>query len=168
LDILIAHELTHVAREAQPEVWEGWGLSPTMSRAEFTAGYPTLEHLFNEGFACVVSQAAHAQGGAGGEPWRFVYQNAETWSQLRQPEVLRAIDAKIHAVLRDPSRSHREFYDTASYGVGELPDFVHYTWAWAWAKSMCTRPLSEMVKLCSKDWREQALAFRLADAILLR
>lgn len=158
LDILVTHELAHVARESRASVWEPWGLPPRMTREEFVAGYPTLEHLFNEGFACVVSEAIHPTPNA---PWRHVYQSAESWRSLSQAGRLAAIDRKVHAVLRDPARHHQEFYDVSSYGDVELPMFAHYVWAWAWAKSLSDRPLTEVVGRASRDRLESALAFRL-------
>src|SRR5262249_47291116 len=48
LDILEVHELTHVARESRPSVWEGWGLSPKMTHDEFSENQPVIEHVFGE------------------------------------------------------------------------------------------------------------------------
>jgi hypothetical protein len=48
LDVLTTHELTHVARESRPEVWQGFGLDPKMSRADFLEYQPVIEHVFGE------------------------------------------------------------------------------------------------------------------------
>src|SRR6201999_3644761 len=70
LDVLIAHELTHVGRESRPEVGAGFGLNPRRTQAEVTESQPVVEHLMGEGFSCAVSELV-----VPGEPaWVYAYQ----------------------------------------------------------------------------------------------
>ena len=41
LDVLVAHEFAHVAREPLPETWNGFGLSPKMSHDDFVVRRPS-------------------------------------------------------------------------------------------------------------------------------
>jgi hypothetical protein len=59
LDILVSHELTH---------------------DEFGENQPVAEHLFSEGFSCVVSELLNQTD----EPWHYVYQTKESYQHVME------------------------------------------------------------------------------------
>jgi hypothetical protein len=161
LDVLISHELTHVARESRAPVWTGWGLDPRMTHDQLVEGMSVAEHLASEGFSCVVSELLHPDPAA---PWSFVYQSQSSYAEvLRRAD---AVSARIHRELRDPEGFYRRLYDVEDYGTGEpVPYFSHYVWAWQWMRHLLEERAGgdprKLLAACSKDWVEDALAFRL-------
>jgi hypothetical protein len=156
LDVLETHELTHVARESQAEVWEGYGLSPTLNHDGFVESQCVLEHLANEGFACVVSECLNP----GLEHFRYVYQNAQSFERLL--EHAPAINRRIHRALH-LQESYRHLYRVDDYQAPGLPPFAHYTWAWQWMRAVVEKfgagDPTRIVAACSKDWLAHAKAF---------
>ncbi|MBI3558421.1 MAG: hypothetical protein HY074_19300 [Deltaproteobacteria bacterium] len=163
LDILISHELTHVAREPLPEIWAGFGLTPDMSHDEFTQNLPVIEHLMGEGFSCVVSELINPH-----EPyWNYVYQTEDSLAQILAHGP--AIDKVVHAELRKKDKgSYGSLYDTSRY-VPEVPRYAHYVWAWLWASHVLKTKAGgnprTLLRLCSKDLLDDALAFKLPKAL---
>ena len=163
LDILISHELTHVAREPLPEIWAGFGLTPKMSHDEFTQNLPVIEHLMGEGFSCVISELLNPR-----EPmWNYVYQSENSLARIIKHGP--AVDKVVHAELRKKKNgNYGSLYNTSSY-VPELPRYAHYVWAWLWA----THVLKEhaggnprmLLKMSSKDLYDDALAFKLPKVL---
>lgn len=159
LDVLIAHELTHVARESRPEVWEGFGLNPKMTNDEFTGNQPVIEHLVGEGFSCAISEILVP----GEPPWTYAYQTKESLA-----EVLRNSHKIDHAIKAELSRTNGDY--------GRLyrlqPVFAHYVWAWQWVKKLIEEQAGgdprRFVSKCSKDWVESALQFELNQSFELR
>jgi hypothetical protein len=152
LDVLIAHELTHVARESRPEVWEGFGLNPKMTQAEFTESQPVIEHLIGEGFSCAISELV-----VPGEPaWTYAYQSQDSLARILEHGP--AIDRAIWRELRDPDGDYGRLYRIK-------PVFAHYVWAWQWVKRLlrerCGGDPRLLVARCSKDLVEDALVFNL-------
>lgn len=158
LDVLITHELTHVARESRPEVWEGFGLNPKMTQSEFTENMPVIEHLLSEGFSCVVSEILVPRQ----DPWGYAYQNQDSLASILQHGP--AIDRCIHREILDPAGDYGNLYDPDSY-VPAQPVFSHYVWAWQWSKQVL-RDFAQgdprkLVARCAKDFVEHALEFKL-------
>ncbi|MCO5170280.1 MAG: hypothetical protein M9894_28425 [Planctomycetes bacterium] len=158
LDVLIAHELTHVVREGRPEVWAGWGLSLDMTNAEFTDRLPVVEHLMNEGYSCVVSELVVP----GEDPWHYAYQSEDDLARIVEHGP--AVDAVVHAELRHPDGDYGRLYAPSRYGRA-MPMFTHYVWAWQWVKRLVRTQAGgdprRLVARCSKDLVEDALSFRL-------
>lgn len=158
LDVLIAHELTHVVRETRPEVWSGWGLSLEMTHDDFTEHLPVVEHLMNEGFSCVVSELLVP----GEDPWHYAYQSEDGLARIVAHGP--AVDAVVHAELRDADGDYGRLYSTRRYGR-QMPPFTHYVWAWQWVKHLLHTHTGgdprRLVARCSKDLVDDALAFRL-------
>lgn len=159
LDVLMTHELTHVVRETRVPVWEGWGLSPRMTHDEFVEHLPVVEHLANEGLACVVSELLNP----GEDPWHYAYQEQDGLEQvlLHGP----AVDKVVHEELRKgPDGDYGHLYARSRYGRA-MPGFTHYVWAWQWCKhvlrDLCGGDVRAMVETCSKEWVEDALAWKL-------
>jgi hypothetical protein len=162
LDVLLSHELTHVARESRSTVWEGYGLDPKMSHDEFVEKLPPLEHLMNEGFSCVISELLNP----GLDPWLYAYQNEEGLKAVCR--VGRRIDQIIHSELKDSDGDYGKFYQSSLYAP-DAPAFTHYVWAWQWVKhvlnDLCGGDPKKLVSLCSKDFMTDALQFRLPGKI---
>lgn len=158
LDVLIAHELTHVVRETRPTVWSGWGLSLEMTHDDFTENLPVVEHLMNEGFSCVISELLVP----GEDAWHYAYQSED--SLARVIEHGPAVDAVVHAELREADGDYSRLYSTRRYGR-QMPAFTHYVWAWQWVKHLLRTHAGGdpqlLVGRCSKDFVADALAFRL-------
>ena len=152
LDILITHELTHVARESRPEVWLGFGLNPKMSNREFTNSQPVVEHLVGEGFSCAVSEIL-----VPGQPeWDYVYQTKESLATVFKNSI--SLDRIIHKEIQKKDGDYGRLY-------GIKPTFSHYVWAMHWVKHLLKKYADEnpqkMVAQCSKDFIEDALEFKL-------
>jgi hypothetical protein len=152
LDILMVHELTHVARESRPEVWTGFGLNPRMTNAEFREKQPVIEHLFGEGFSCAVSELL-----VPGEPvWEYVYQTTESIEELHAHR--RVIERLIQSELRREDGDYGNLYSIQ-------PAYAHYYWAMQWVKTLIRERGAgdprTLLSRCSKDFIEHALAFRL-------
>lgn len=158
LDVLIAHELTHVVRETRPEVWSGWGLSLEMTHDEFTESLPVVEHLMNEGFSCVVSELLVPNEDA----WHYAYQSEDSLARVLEHGP--AVDAVVHAELREPDGDYSRLYSPRRYGR-QMPQFTHYVWAWQWVKHLLRVQAGgdarRLAGTCSKDLVADALAFKL-------
>ena len=156
LDILITHELTHVARESQSGVWTGYGLDPKMSHDEFVKVQPVIEHLMGEGFSCAVSEILNPKEDA----WNFAYQTQDSYKDIVRNG--KKVAEKVHRELKDPKGYYRNLYDTEGYGV-QAEWFVHYVWAWHWVKHLirdrCNGDPKQLVGKCSKEFRDDALGF---------
>ena len=162
VDILMAHELTHAARESQPTVWEGFGLSVNMTQDEFTDSQPVIEHLAGEGFSCFVSETLNP-----GEPAHFyAYQDEKSLEIIRQNAA--AVDRVVHATIQSSTLPYYALYDTSRYGR-QMPSYAHYVWAWQWIKSLCAKSYrgspKDMLRVSSNEWIDSALSFRLADTL---
>ncbi len=162
VDILMAHELTHAARESQPTVWEGFGLSVNMTQDEFTDSQPVIEHLAGEGFSCFVSETLNP-----GQPAHFyAYQDEKSFELIRQNAA--AIDEVVHKTIRNPDLPYYSLYDLRRYR-GPLPSYSHYVWAWQWIKSLCAKQYAgsprAMLSVSSQEWVDSALEFRLSHAL---
>lgn len=159
LDVLITHELVHVAREARASVWEGFGLSPRMTNREFTNSQPVIEHLAGEGFSCTVSELLVP----GEDPWHYAYQEDRAGLE-RVLAHGAAVDRVVREELRDPDGDYGRLYSPASYRP-RLPVFAHYVWAWQWTRRLLREgfggDVSAMVGACSREWIEDALTFEL-------
>lgn len=151
-DILMVHELTHVARESRPEVWTAWGLNPLMTQAEFTDSQPTLEHLAGEGFSCLISELLVPSE----PPEYYAYQTQASFDRIRRGAEF--LDRAIHSEVKSTRGDYGNLY-------GLDPIFSHYVWAWQWMKHLYeiefSRDAKKMVKTPSKEWLNHALAFEL-------
>ena len=158
LDVLMTHELTHVARESRSEVWEGFGLNPKMTQDEFTESQPVLEHLMSEGFSCVVSEILVP----GQDPWGYAYQDKEKLESILKHGS--AVDQAIRKELRDSDGDYGRLYRSGSYQPRQ-PLFAHYVWAWQWVKHLLLDQMDgdprKLVARCSKEFLEDALQFEL-------
>ena len=160
LDILIAHELTHVARESRPEVWEGWGLSPRMTSHEFGENQPVIEHVFGEGFSCTVSELIVP----GQDPWLYAYQSREGLQSALEHAA--AIDARIKREISLPhaKSDYTRLYNSRSYGA-PVPGFSQYVWGWQWTKRLLAERAggdpTRLLRVCSKELLESAREFEL-------
>lgn len=163
LDILITHELTHVARESVPEVWEGFGLNPKMTHDEFVENMPVIEHLMSEGFSCVVSELLNPKE----DPWNYAYQTEHSLPQilLHGP----AVDHAVHAQLAKGKGEYHELYDVENY-TPVLPRYAHYVWAWQWVKHLLKEigkgDPKKLLGICSKELQNDALEFKLPKILL--
>ncbi|MBC7692083.1 MAG: hypothetical protein H7222_09955, partial [Methylotenera sp.] len=158
LDVLITHELTHVARETRPEIWHALGLDPKMPREVYLEAMSAIEHLFSEGFSCVISELLVPDE----KPWGYVYQTEDSLKQVLQHGP--AIDRYIHRELkRRDGGDYGNFYDVDSYGP-ELPDYTHYVWAWQWVKHLLRERAGgdprRLVVIPSASLLQDALKFR--------
>jgi hypothetical protein len=160
LDVLLTHELTHVARESRPEVWRGWGLDPAMTHDQFTETQPVIEHLVGEGFSCAVSERLVPDE----DPWTYAYQTEDGLARILAHGP--AYDRAIHAEIRKSNEDgdYGRLYNPKLYAPG-MPPLGHYAWAWQWVKSLLARRAGgdprKLVAVCSKELIEDALAFRL-------
>ncbi len=158
IDVLTTHELTHVARESRPEVWEGFGLNPKMAQHEFTNLQPVIEHLMGEGFSCAISEILVRDQ----EPWTYVYQDRESLAHIMNHAS--AVDRTIHKELNHADGDYGRLYNSKSYSP-PMPTFTHYVWAWKWVKHIlknhCNSDPRQLVALCSKNLMLDALKFEL-------
>lgn len=158
LDVLMAHELTHVARESRPEVWTGFGLDPKMTHDQFTESQPVVEHLMNEGFSCVVSELLVP----GVDPWHYAYVEEDVLARVLEHGP--AVDRAIQRELREEKGVYYRLYSPDSY-LPRLPTFTHYVWAWQWVKALLAEfgggDPRRLLARCSKDFVAHALDFRL-------
>lgn len=159
LDVLESHELTHVVRESRPEVWAGWGLSLDMTHDDFVEQLPVVEHLLNEGFACVVSELLNP----GEDPWHYAYQTEDSLARVLEhgPFVDRVVREEL---ALGPEGDYGRLYAPGRYGRG-MPQFTHYVWAWQWARhvldDLCGGDARALAARCSKDLVDDARAFQL-------
>lgn len=161
LDVLTTHELTHVARESRPEVWQGWGLDPRMSRHDFGEFQPVIEHVFGEGFSCAVSELLVP----GEDPWQYAYQTKDSLALAltHGPAIGRRIREEI---LKPHAKSdYTRLYDPGEYGA-RVPPFSQYVWGWQWTKRLLRERAGgdprKLVSVCSKDFMESAKTFELS------
>ena len=152
IDILTTHELTHVARESRPEVWAGFGLDVKMSRADFLEYQPVIEHVFGEGFSCVVSELL-----VPGEPaWKYTYQSAESLRLVKKRS--RELDLAIKAEITDKYGDYGRLYSIR-------PLFSQYVWGYEWVKKILMEEAlgdaKNLVARCSGDFMNSALDYRL-------
>lgn len=157
IDILIAHELTHVARESRASVWDGFGLSPVMTHDELTANLPVIEHLFREGFSCAVSEILHP----GEDPCHYAYQTTDSIEQVIAHGP--ALDRQIKLELRKEQGDYSRLYNPNRYGRN-MPAYSHYVWSWQWTKALIQDFGSDPTKiltLCSQEFMDHALSFKL-------
>jgi hypothetical protein len=157
LDVLMTHEFGHVAREGQPEVWHGFGLSPLMTNPEFTDQQPVIEHLFGEGLSCWASEQLVPSL----ESHWYCYQTQESMERIFDRKD--ALNEVIHTFLSDPAADYSSLYQTRIYGSG-MPSYAHYYWAWRWAREVVREfgrgQVQKILKTSSKEWLEHALDFR--------
>jgi hypothetical protein len=160
LDVLETHELTHVARESRRETWEGWGLDPQMTQAQFWDSQPVIEHVFGEGLSCLVSELL-----VPGEPaWHYAYQTEDSLAQvlLHAP----AINRTIHAEIRKPHHDsdYSDLYSSGHYGA-PVPTYAQYVWGWQFAKWLLRDrfggDVRRLLTTCSRDFVDDALRFEL-------
>lgn len=159
LDVLYAHELTHVIRESRASVWEGFGLDPKMSHDAFRENQPVIEHLFSEGFSCAVSEILVP----GGPPGGYAYQTDESLALVL--ENAGAVNDAVHRELaRGDDGDYAQLYAAGRSGPASSP-YAHYVWAWQWVKRLIADKgagdARRLVTISSKAFREHALAFRL-------
>ena len=152
LDILTTHELTHVARETRPEVWQGFGLDPKMSRSDFLEYQPVIEHVFGEGFSCVVSEILIPNEA----PWTYAYQSESSLQQIKMQAT--ELDQIIKKEILSPNGDYGSLY-------GISPLFSQYVWGAEWVKSLLRDHANGdprmLVSRCSKDFLDSALSFKL-------
>jgi hypothetical protein len=162
LDVLMAHELTHVVRESRPEVWEGFGLKLDMNHDQFTENLPVIEHLFSEGFSCAVSEILVPTKNT----WQYSYQEERDVAFVLKHA--KGLNSRIHEEIRKDQigsgGDYSSLYWTSRY-VPQMPDFSHYYWAWQWVKQVIqdfgVGDARKVVSISSKDFVEHALAFHL-------
>jgi hypothetical protein len=157
LDVLISHELTHVARESQAPVWTGHGLDPKMNHDQFVVNMPVIEHLASEGFSCAVSEILHP----GLPAWSYAYQTQDSLQKIGEYSV--SIDSFIHKELRDPKGHYYHLY--GSDHLVTLPRYSHYVWAWQWMRHVIENfghgSAQAVLSACSKDWLADAFEYEL-------
>jgi hypothetical protein len=162
LDILMTHELTHVIRESQAEVWTGFGLNPKMTHDEFTESLPVIEHLFSEGFSCAVSEILVPSD----RPWDYAYQKSDNMPYLLKH--IKTWNERIHLEIQRDQKNNGSDYSSL-YRVSQLnpamPPYSHYYWAWQWTKQLLKERAGgdpkNLVGVCAKDFVEHALAYNL-------
>lgn len=158
LDVLITHELTHVIREGTASVWSGFGLNPKMTHDEFGENQPVIEHLFSEGFSCVVSELLNPSS----DPWSYVYQTEASLKSIYLNS--HCVDREIHQELSSHQGYYRDLYNPDRYGPN-FPMFSHYVWAWQWVKHLLETQaggdVRKLIPICSKNWVGDAVGFRL-------
>lgn len=176
LDVLYSHELTHVGRESQPEVWNGWGYPLKVPHDDLGNQIRVVEHLMSEGFSCVVSELVNPINGREGceGPWSYCYQTRESYAQIAaQAEQL---DVRVHreltAEMNGEEAHFRTLYDLTTYSA-EFAPFAHYAWAFHWVRDLVYRhpsakgeiDASLWVGKCSKDLVDDAKKFRFAGRL---
>jgi hypothetical protein len=158
MDILMSHELTHVARETRPEMWAGHGLPADLSHDDFSDKLPVIEHLYNEGFSCAVSERLNPCD----EPWHYAYQSRSTLAKILEHGA--AVDKVVHEVIRTSKTGWGQMYNPSRYKP-KMPQYCHYVWAWAWARSVIERQGGgdprAVLAFPSSELVDDALAFRL-------
>lgn len=163
LDILITHELTHVARESSPEVWEGFGLNPKMTQSEFTELQPVIEHLMGEGFSCAISEILVPNE----SPWKYCYQTPESLAHVLKNSS--RVNEVIHAEISKKNGDYGNLYNPRYYGDG-FASFTQYVWAWQWAKTLIAdqskgKP-ALILNQCSNDFISHAMQFQLGRKLV--
>lgn len=158
LDILIAHELTHVARESRGFVWESFGLDPKMTHDQFTDTLPVIEHLFGEGFSCAVSELLVPDQ----DPWLYAYQSKESLAQVLSQAA--GVEKQIKKELAKRDGDYGRLYDPRLYGKN-LPSLSHYVWAWQWAKQLLEEKAhsdpKKLISISSREMIQDAMQFKL-------
>jgi hypothetical protein len=158
IDILATHELTHVARESRPSVWEGFGLNPKMSQSEFTQFQPVIEHLVGEGLSCAVSEKLVPGQG----PWLYAYQDSLGYEKVLKSA--KRVDPIIKREILHPKGDYGRLYETHRYGRN-MPGLTHYVWAWHWTRQLlqdlARGDFRWLLEQCSKDFIQHALSFEL-------
>ena len=163
LDVLISHELCHVARESRKEVWEGWGINPQMTHDDFVDKQPVIEHIIGEGFSCAVSELLVP----GLDPWHYSYQTQDSLKGILDHSEL--LDQLIHQEIMNPEGDFTHLYGLRRYNKN-LSAFCHYVWAWQWAKQILKDKADsdpkKLVTLCSKDLLDHALNFKMSKQLI--
>ncbi len=159
LDILMVHELTHVVREGKDSVWKGWNLNPKMSREEFLNKQPVIEHLFGEGFSCVISELLVP----GEQPRKYCYQSAESYKHVLSYG--KEVSERIHREIKKfENGDYGSLYNGSTYQP-RMQQFTQYVWAFHWIKKLMSDVAknnpNEIVDVCSKQFVEHALDFYL-------
>jgi hypothetical protein len=152
IDVLTTHELTHVARESRPEVWEGFGLNPKMERADFLEYQPVIEHVLGEGFSCVISEILVPNEPA----WKYTYQTADSIKIVKKHA--KELDRVIKHEITSPNGDYGTLY-------GIHPTFSQYVWGYEWVKHLLKTYAGgdpqKLVARCAKDFMDDALKFKL-------
>ncbi len=154
-DILITHELTHVAPENRSKTWTDLGLSPTLNHDDMVKQLPTIEHLFGEGLSCLVSEILNPGHFAGS----YVYQSKDSYKIAHK--LSENINEVVHSVLEHGH--YRELYNLNHYAAG-VPRFAHYLWAWQWVKSLYEsngKDIHAILAMNSGELVKSALGFKL-------
>jgi hypothetical protein len=161
-DILMAHELTHVARESRETVWKDFGLDLKMSHDDFSEKNPLIEHLMGEGLSCVVSEILVPNE----NPWNYVYQTQSGLAHVLERAAV--LDSEIKKELLDPNGHYFRLYNSSRYGKN-MPHYCHYVWAWQWVKTLVRENsqlgLSGIVSKSSKHFLKHALEFQLKNIV---
>lgn len=164
MEVLMAHELTHVVREGTHKVWQEYGLNPLMTHDEFRDSQPTLEHLFGEGFSCAVSKFLNPEA----PDHRIVYQSVDSMKTVYK--AAQFIDQGIHQTIEDANARYWVLYNSDTYPKSkeypEVPRFSHYAWAWKWIESLCRAEKPQVLaQQSSAHFRDSALKFSLRDYV---
>jgi hypothetical protein len=124
LQALTAHELSHVYRDHQPEVWSRLGKPLSqITRQEYLDAGSAREHLVSEGLATLFSQLLFPSIPAATHHY---YERPEyEWCTLNRD----LIDAALRTCLSDPSDENVwRFYGEDEVAAGS-PSRTHYFWA---------------------------------------
>lgn len=118
LEVILAHELCHAARDTDPAVLGDYGGTLTMGHDDFVARHPFREHLVSEALATAISEAAYP----GRPDRRYIYfeEDAVRWCE----EHAREITERMLLAL-ERQEPYRTFYAEGSV-TPDSPDCCDY------------------------------------------
>lgn len=122
LEALLAHELSHVYRDHQPEVWKKLAKPlREVSRKEYLEAMTPQEHLVSEGLATLFSQVVFPQTPL--HVHHFYFEHEMRWCLENRD--------KIHSKIVECLKGDKEVWKFYEEGVVEnqSPSRIHYFWA---------------------------------------
>ncbi|MCC6276413.1 MAG: hypothetical protein IT289_00705 [Oligoflexia bacterium] len=121
LNVLMAHELSHVYRDHQPRVWESLGKPLSqVTRTEYLDAVTPEEHLISEGLATLFSQVVFPQVEL--HVHHFYSPEEMLWCLNHHDEIAKAIAKELKS-----DGNVWKFYEEGSVKIGS-PSRVQYYW----------------------------------------
>jgi hypothetical protein len=142
LRVLLAHELSHVYRDHQPDVWKHLGKPlEKITRDEYLEASTAEEHLASEGLATLNSQIVYPEIPI--HTHHYYFKEEMQWCL----DHFKEIDKSIRECMKG-NQNVWEFYETDRVKPGS-PSRTHYYWAARvlseWLPKKTGRPLRESI-----------------------
>jgi hypothetical protein len=127
LDLIVAHELAHVAREGDPATWRRLGLPPDMTHDEFQERCPFEEHMIGEGLSTALSEEIFP--GHRLHDYLFFEEEQAAWCLAHEAEIRSGLRR-----FRGTCEEHYALYAREVVAPGS-PERVQYYWGYKLVKN---------------------------------